>query len=279
MLSKKYFIGFLFVAFFLQISCRPNIGQKKISMEKDVMTKNIIQEVLSNSHNCFLYNTAYCLDDPLLIESLINQVIQKRFKGKFPETEAEFKKLSRAVSIIFSVEQYQTQERRDVIEKKIESNYQKPSIEENGNVLTVKLGLLPGKLEVYKGTIYRVFSSHQTINGEWKASEAARYFQKYKNEHPQKLVFDLFIKVPTGTLITNWLYKYVVPQDRILVYRQDQSNTVYATPKLDGRFDLLFKDDTFLNTSKLKKCTLKSAAFDMDQDCLSIVTGGPISYP
>jgi hypothetical protein len=127
------------------------------------------------------------------------------------------------------------------IEKLVAANYADPPISKTGNVVTIDVGVVIGKIDVSaRGSTYLTKDSPVLDNGKWKLSEAARFLKLGIAKYPDAGEYDVTILIPEpqGGGRPDWKYAYLPKQGTVRITQKEFRSASYLVktvgPDLSG---------------------------------------------
>jgi len=116
------------------------------------------------------------------------------------------------------------------IEKLIAAHYANPEITKSGDVVTVNVGVVEGKLGVSNRFIYLQGNSPALDNGKWRPSELAKFLKLAIAKYPGASEYEVAITIPQGRSASapDWKYQYFPAQGIIKVPRPDFRSAAYV---------------------------------------------------
>jgi hypothetical protein len=119
------------------------------------------------------------------------------------------------------------------IEKLVAAHYANPDITKQGDVVTVDVGVVIGKLGVSNRFIY-LRESPVLDKGSWVTAEIARFLKLGIAKYPDASEYDVTIVIPQGRgSRPDWKYGYFPKQGIIRIFKQDFRAAAYVLKNVD----------------------------------------------
>jgi hypothetical protein len=115
------------------------------------------------------------------------------------------------------------------IEKLIAAHYANPEITKSGDVVTVNVGVIAGKLLVSNHFVYMDKDSPNLDNGKWRPAELGKFLKLALAKYPGAAQYDVTITIPQGRgLNPDWKYQYFPAKGIIKVPAPDFRAAAYV---------------------------------------------------
>lgn len=115
------------------------------------------------------------------------------------------------------------------IEKLIAAHYANPEITKTGDVVTVNVGVVAGKLGVSNHFVYLKNDAPALDNGFWRPSELGKFLKLGIDRYPGASEYEVTITIPQGRgSRPDWKYRYFPAQGIIKIPKQDFRAAAYV---------------------------------------------------
>jgi hypothetical protein len=117
------------------------------------------------------------------------------------------------------------------IEKLVADRYAHPVITQDGKRVTIDVGVVAGKLHVFRGKM-ELESSAFVDRGEWATAEVVRFLKLGMAKVPDALEVDALVTIPTFNQRPDWKYVYDRQNGTLRFSTTEYRPTVYAADNL-----------------------------------------------
>lgn len=214
--------------------------------------------------NAFRGDPDYAVQDPALIDPLIQRVLERSFRGRLPEGEREVQAVARRIRGSYAnlIDQ---PEARAEIEARIAARYQSPRLSWEGPMRVGDHGIAPGPLERFGRAGWSVQHSPVIAQGEWRGDEAARALQRLRAAAPEAGALAARIDIPTGTLVTKFEYRWIPAQARLVLTRATASTFAWVATGV-GDLGAFARGERSLHSAALERTSLTRKVWGLDPD-------------
>lgn len=152
-------------------------------------------ELLRGEH-CFAGRADYCITDPAFVDAAIQPRLDELYGGEMPLRRVHVEATARAAAIRYKRALVRP-ENVARVEELVADRYLHPVVRDDGDSVTVDMGVVPGTLRgnAFTATIGMV-SSGVMESGEWAEDELRRTLARWANRYPEKRVVRVVVWVP-----------------------------------------------------------------------------------
>jgi hypothetical protein len=204
--------------------------------------------LIDDEHNHFRGDPYYSIDDPNLIDPILQRILDRKYDGTMPEGTTAIKRVSRRAMGSYAALNH-SEAGLVFLQQRIDERYLNPPTSIDGNQLIADFDTAPGKLEERRPNVWAVAQSPVVQGESWKTKDAAEALQRLGSKHEQTVIIAK-IRIPLGTRHRFWEYRWIRHQERIALKRGDVPNWVWVAdvpggdwaPFISGERSLLPKD-------------------------------------
>jgi hypothetical protein len=221
---------------------------------------------LTSGEHCFAGRREYCLDDPAFVDAAIRPRLDELYGGEMPLRRVHAEAVVRAAAQNYRRAQM-TPANVAKVEELVRQRYENPRVSTSDEVISVDMGVVPGKLEGASATLgLRMAASEHVERGEWRRSELERVLQTYVGKYPEKKVVRIAVGVATERGIREVVYRWMRDERRLVIQIGDEARTTRRLADLPA----LFAPELPLGFDRLAACRISRLEPPPDQDPPSI---------
>lgn len=222
----------------------------------------LAREALTSGEHCFARRRDYCLDDPAFVDAAIQPRLDELYGGEMPKRRVHAEAVVRAAAETYKRAQMR-RENLAKVEELVRERYENPRVSTGEEVLSVDMGVVPGKLEGASATLgLRMVKSEHAVNGEWKRSELERVLRDFDAKYPDKQVLRISVGVATDRGIREVVYRWLRGEQRLVVHVGDEARSSRRVAGLDA----LLAPGVALDFAKLSPCRITRLEAPPDED-------------
>lgn len=148
-----------------------------------------------NEHNCFASMLAYCDGSEAFVDPILQEVLDRSYDGVMPDTKTKALRISKRARGSYGFAQAGTEEARAGLMKRVEAHYDSPSAIQEGTVLRVEIGVIPGAWKDLGRAGWVIEPGKKVLGMDWRLSEAVRFTRAFQQSHPTAETFLMKVKL------------------------------------------------------------------------------------
>ena len=193
---------------------------------------------------------AYAVTSPALLDPLIRELLSSWSVSDVPPNEPKREQFLHALRSAYAAAQ-KDPKWLAAIEQQVERRFAEPKVTEQGDVVEVDYGQVPGRLTVRgkKGIV--IESSPHLVDGQWRTEEVAKALADVAAKYPHAKRIRVLIQIEDQTYPREWVYEYSRQSDAVMVSFPARPNELYTSSRLGGRFDVYLRGDKSLSIANL----------------------------
>lgn len=225
-----------------------------------------IREALIADPTCaFRGDPDYAVRDPALVDPVIQRVLDRSFRGQLPTDERGVQSVARRARGTYAnlIDQ---EEVRAYIEARVLERYQRPRLSWEGGLLVADHGIAPGPLERQGRAGWSIQRSEVIADGEWRGELAAASLAGLAAANPEARALSARIQIPTGTLVTQFDYRWIPSQDRLILTRDTASTFAWVISGVGGDLGPWVRGERPLRAAAMTRTSLTRKIMGWDPD-------------
>lgn len=231
---------------------------------EEVFTR-LREALAADPHGALYGEPDFAIRDPALVDPVLRRVLERGFRGTLPADPEGVARVARRAQGSYR-NLIDDEAGRAEVERHIQARYASPRLSWEGGLLVADHGVAPGRLERLGRAGWAVLRSEVVERGEWAGPEAAAALQRLVEASPQARAVCARLLVPTGTSRARYDYRWILPQDRLVVTRDTASNFAWVLPRVGGDLGPWRRGERSLHTADLDRTSLTRKAMGFDPD-------------
>lgn len=177
----------------------------------------LARATLTNGESCFAGRAEYCLTDPELVDGAIRPRLDELYGGEMPPRKMHVDAVIRAAVIVYK-RTIQRPENVAKVEELVRERYLNPRIASKDGVVSVDMGVLPGRLEPHPATMALRLAHTDLVTGaDWERSELERVVIEHVQQYPDASVVRVAVTLPWGEGMGIMSFRWIAAERRLVV--------------------------------------------------------------
>ena len=246
---------------FLALGCSSDPGPVVDGWE---VARDILR---TDKMNCHHHILAYCERDPKFIDPILQRVLEQSFHGQMPNTERGARAVARRAVGSYLSQQVDTEEARARLTRRIEAYYQDPSVEDEGAIRRVEMGVVPGRWEKRGRSGFTMVPTTRWDGTDWSIAEVARFAERYAE--PGVSLVELSVSLPVPGAAGGYhaqVWRYSASTRRIWLTLLDRPTDAWYSDRVTD-WSVFRARAEKMKRSDLHFCTLVDKNWNEDDAC------------